>query len=90
MHGAAGHTSSLYFNNNNNNIDDKTDIKFGTFNPQIQSSNLRRSSTTDNAEQSTNAHLIDHNYATSSFDECFGDSWKGNNQKNMQYKIEQF
>ena len=50
---------------------DKKDIQFGAFNTQI-----RGSSSSENA-QPENAHLLDHNYAASAYDECFGDSWKG-------------
>lgn len=64
--------TSLYFNNNNNNLVDSKEVQFGAFNPQIHSSNLR----SDNID-TPNAHLLDHNYAASAFDECFGDSWKG-------------
>ena len=53
----------------------KKEIQFGSFNSQLHGSSLRQSST-DGAE-TPSAHLLDHNYAASSFDECFGESWKG-------------
>ena len=69
--------ASLYFNNNNNNLVDSKEVQFGSFNPQTHSSNIRPISS-DNTEP-LNTHLLDHNYAASAYDECFGDSWKGKN-----------
>ena len=75
-HGAGAdlQRSSLY-SNNNNNVPTSKDLHYEPFNPQIHSSNYR-SVSSDNTETS-NAHLLDHNYAASAYDECFGDSWKG-------------
>jgi len=71
VHGATADFEQDYFNNNN--VPSKKEIQFGSFNSELHGSSLRQSST---EESSTASHLLDHNYAASSFDECFGESWK--------------
>ena len=73
VQGATADFEQDYYNNNN--IVSKKEIQFGSFNSQLHGSSLRQSST--ESAESSNAHLLDHNYAASSFDECFGESWKG-------------
>ena len=72
VHGATADFEQDYFNNNN--VPSKKEIQFGSFNSELHGSSLRQSST---EESSTASHLLDHNYAASSFNECFGESWKG-------------
>ena len=76
VHGAAG--ANLHFLNNNN-IVEKKDIQFGT----SFESNIHHGSYPPHSAEETSSHLLDHNYAASSFDECFGESWKGKAIKNI-------
>ena len=69
-------TSSVFLNNNN--LVDSKEFQFGAFDPQIHSSNFRPISSEN--PSATNTHLLDHNYAASAYDECFGDSWRGKNK----------
>ena len=70
VHGAAGANLHLV---NNNNIVEKKDIQFRT----SFESNIHHGSYPPHSTEETSSHLLDHNYAASSFDECFGESWKG-------------
>ena len=74
--------SSFCFNNNNNDVVDSKEVQYtgGLHNSQLyDGSNSFRSSISSETSQITpsNSHLLDHNYAASAYDECFGDSWKG-------------
>ena len=72
-----GATDASIFLNNNNLVDSK-EFQFGAFDPQIHSSNFRPISSEN--PLAPNTHLLDHNYAASAYDECFGDSWRGKNK----------